>query len=128
MFICVVSQGISYLYKDQVLIFQQPLNPDPDLVRDVLIFKLVKTFFQNSDGEALAELKAIELQDYMLQYLPQGLEFTLEETVLQTFITQALMHLSEHLFDEYCGQQLYIHSLHQIVSHVTFYARDGPGI
>lgn len=127
MFTCVISHGHSLLFYYRQLILCQPLDQHClELIRDTLVFTLTKTYFLDQDGKALAEVKAAALHDFMMQQLSQGLEFEIETAPLQKLIAQAVSHLALQIFDEYCGQQLYIHSLHQRLSHVAHHARDGP--
>jgi hypothetical protein len=122
MFKCIISQGYSHLYQNDNLILCQPLaNQCLEVIRDDLVFKLVKSFFLGSDGEALAEFKAVILQDYMLEHLPQGIKFEIEDELFEQYLARAITALSPNMFEDYCGQGLYIQTLQAMLAQTHFW-------
>jgi hypothetical protein len=95
-----------------------------EAIAGCLSFTLTFRYFAPVDGEHLAEIKASELYETVSNYLPHQLSFELEDEQLERAINLAVCQNATRFFDEYCGQQLYIGTLHALLN--TDQPRDGP--
>jgi hypothetical protein len=89
-----------------------------------LAYPLLVYYFLDHAGQALAEVKASELSECVSCYLPKQLEFAFDDSQLADAVELAVRTRATELFEDYCGQQLYIQTLQTILS--DFQARDGP--
>jgi hypothetical protein len=116
------------LFHDSVHVFTAVSSepPDPDSAAALIAFALL-TYHFAEDGEHLAEVKASELYECLATFLPKQLEVELDDEELGRVVTLAICQRATRFFDEYCGQQLYIQTLHTMLSHHPM-PRAGPAL
>jgi hypothetical protein len=106
------------LFHDSVCVITAPRLELETLDRslETLACSLLTYYFLENDGEALAEVKASELCECVSRYLPNKLEFTFEDSHLDNAVELAIRHHAVDIFEDFCGQQLYIQTLHGMLA------------